>query len=188
VAVPRTYDACPEATDALQSCVCSKDNILASVASEVSSFVKSRCGATATDDQASASTVLSAYCHQTALPVFPKPSILVSQYITDIPEMSDLAKCAASQISYAVMGLTYTQCPPEPTALASCACQKQQNSLVVSQIINLSVKSACESHTADVSSAQAFFAAYCAMNSGTTSFPRASNPPGDSTVLSKRRR
>ncbi len=79
------------------------------------------------------------------------------------------------------MGLTEDLCPPEATALATCACQKQQNSLVISQSINQSVKDACSSHTADISSAQAFFAAYCELNSGTSLFPSASNPPGDST-------
>jgi hypothetical protein len=35
---------------------------------------------------------------------------------------------------------------------------------------------------ADVSSAQAMFAAYCAQNSGTTAFPVPSPPPGDSKL------
>lgn len=47
-------------------------------------------------------------------------------------------------------------------------------------MINKSVKYSCSGHTADITSAQAMFAAYCAMNNGTTSFPKPSNPPGDS--------
>ena len=75
---------------------------------------------------------------------------------------------------------TYDRCPSDAPALASCACSKNQNSLVVSQIINSSAKSECSGHTADISSAQAMFAAYCAMNAGTTKLPTPSNPPGDS--------
>jgi hypothetical protein len=178
--VPRTYSACPEATDALQSCVCRKDNNFASISSAVSSSVKYYCGSTASEDQASAMTVLTAYCSQNNIPAFPTPATPVSQYITDIPEISYLAPCAMEQVSYYVMSLSRSACPPEATALATCACMKNQNSLSVSQSINLSVKSACSSHTADISSAQAFFAAYCNLNSGTSAFPSPSNPPGDS--------
>ncbi len=69
--------------------------------------------------------------------------------------------------------------------MASCACNKNQNSLKVSQIINTSAKYSCSGHTADISSAQAMFAAYCAMNSGTTKLPVPSNPPGDSMSSKK---
>jgi hypothetical protein len=75
---------------------------------------------------------------------------------------------------------TYNLCPEEPPALAHCACSKNQNSAFVSEIINSSAEYYCSSRTADISSAQAFFAAYCAMDAGTTSFPQPSNPPGDS--------
>ncbi|KAJ4317651.1 hypothetical protein N0V84_007250 [Fusarium piperis] len=46
-------------------------------------------------------------------------------------------------------------------------------------MINSGVGSLCSSNKDDVKSAQAMFAAYCAMNSGKTSFPTASPPPGD---------
>lgn len=52
---------------------------------------------------------------------------------------------------------------------------------MISQLINTNVRTACSSMTADLSSAQAFFAAYCNMLNGTSSFPTASSPPGDST-------
>lgn len=76
---------------------------------------------------------------------------------------------------------TYSLCPDQPALLASCVCSKNQNSLVASQIINSSVKSACSSHTEDIGSAQAVLAGYCGMAAGTTSFPEPQNPPGDST-------
>ena len=37
----------------------------------------------------------------------------------------------------------------------------------------------CSTNKEDIKSAQALFAAYCAMNSGTTSFPKETPPPGD---------
>jgi hypothetical protein len=77
--------------------------------------------------------------------------------------------------------MSYDKCPTNAPALASCACKKNQNSLVVSQIINSEAKSSCSGHSVDVSSAQAMFAAYCAMNDGTTKFPVPSKPPGDMT-------
>ncbi|ROW08403.1 hypothetical protein VMCG_03315 [Cytospora schulzeri] len=147
-------------------------------------------------------SVLSAYCDQSSTAAFPTPTIAVSQYITDVAEFQYLAPCAASGLSNAVQynhgdipspGLraeriytddacqTYKLCPPDATALATCACEKNQNSILVSQAINSAVKYDCASHTADVSSAQAMFAAYCAMNNGTSLFPTASSPPGDMT-------
>ena len=64
--------------------------------------------------------------------------------------------------------------------LAPCACGRNQNSLRLSQSIHSSVFESCSSNTADASSADAFFAAYCNMNKGTTAFPTPGNPPGDS--------
>ncbi|KAF4997540.1 hypothetical protein FDECE_12070 [Fusarium decemcellulare] len=85
-------------------------------------------------------------------------------YLTDLPLYSSL---------------TEYLCPPEPTALAPCACDKNQNSLRISQSINSVVGQGCLSNKDDVKSAQAMFAAYCGMNSGTTSFPTTTLPPGD---------
>ncbi|KAH8888587.1 hypothetical protein GQ53DRAFT_783686 [Thozetella sp. PMI_491] len=177
----QTYNNCPEAVTALQQCVCSQDNNFAAVGSRVSSGVLGSCSATATEDLASAMTVYSAYCNQNNMPTFPTPATPVTQYPTDIPELSYLAPCAASAISYAVQSMTYNFCPSAATALATCACSKNQNSLRISQSINTYVKTGCSSQTADISSAQAFFAAYCAMNNGTSSFPTPSSPPGQMT-------
>ncbi|KAK4166352.1 hypothetical protein QBC43DRAFT_16546 [Cladorrhinum sp. PSN259] len=173
-----TYKECPEAVTELQSCVCTKNNNLASVSSRVSSAVSYSCGGTASDDQSSAATALGAYCNQASVVTFPTPTA-VSAYITDFPAIDNLAPCAKTALKYAVGTLTYDKCPDEPGALASCACLKNQNSLLVSQIINTSAKYHCSGHTADVSSAQAMFAAYCQLNSGTSNFPAASKPPGD---------
>ncbi|KAL1891700.1 hypothetical protein Sste5346_007449 [Sporothrix stenoceras] len=176
-----TEDNCPEAVTDLQSCVCSKNNYFGSLSATISSDVSYSCGSTASSDQASASLVFSAYCNQIAVATFPTPTIPVTQYITDIPEMSYLAPCASSQVSYAVLDMTEYLCPPDAVNLATCACAKNQNSLLLSQTINVMVGQACSSHTADISSAQAFFKAYCNLNAGTSSFPSASNPPGDMT-------
>lgn len=176
----QTERNCPQAVTALQSCVCSKNNNFASIASAMSSSISYSCGSTASSDQASASTVLSAYCNQNAIPTFPTPTVPVSVYITDIPQISYLAPCASQQLSEGVQLLTESLCPSDAPSLATCACQKNQNSLAISAFINSSVKSACSGHTADISSAQAFFAAYCGLNSGTSAFPTTTKPPGDS--------
>ncbi|KAK4034595.1 hypothetical protein C8A01DRAFT_38951 [Parachaetomium inaequale] len=176
----QTYDACPEAVSELQSCVCTKNNNFVSISSKISLSISYSCGSTASEDQTSAQSVLSAYCDPAATISFATPTA-VTAYITDIPEFEYLAPCAQSAIRYAVGTMTYDHCPTDAPALASCACKKNQNSLVVSQIINSSAKSSCSGHSADITSAQAMFAAYCAMNDGTTSFPVPSKPPGDMT-------
>jgi hypothetical protein len=75
---------------ALESCVCTQDNNLKSIASAVSKGVTYSCGSTATDDQASASTVLSAYCNQGASIALPTPSVALQQYITVRPRMGQI--------------------------------------------------------------------------------------------------
>ncbi|KAK4232542.1 hypothetical protein QBC38DRAFT_351974 [Podospora fimiseda] len=173
-----TNKECPEPVTELQSCVCTKNNNLASVSARISSSVSYSCGGTASDDQSSVATVLSAYCNQASVVAFPTPTA-VSAYITDIPEVDNLAPCAKTALRYAVNTLTYSKCPDDAPGLASCACLKNQNSLLVSQIINTSAKYHCSGHTADISSAQAMFAAYCQLNTGTANFPVPSKPPGD---------
>ncbi|KAK0672005.1 hypothetical protein QBC41DRAFT_38250 [Cercophora samala] len=174
-----TRNACPQAVTELQSCVCSKNNNFASVGSDISSSVRMTCGSTASEDQASAATVLSAYCNQATPVSFPSPTA-VSVAITDIAEMDLLAPCARSALSYAVRDLR-GKCPSDNAGYASCACFKNQNSLLVSQEINTSVRRACSSNAADVSSAQAMFAGYCGLNNGTSNFPKPTDPPGAMT-------
>ncbi|VBB80131.1 Putative protein of unknown function [Podospora comata] len=174
-----TRNACPQAVTELQSCVCSKNNNFASIASDISSSVRLTCGSTATEDQSSAATVLSAYCNQATPVSFPSPTA-VSVAITDIAEMDLLAPCARSALSYAVRDLR-GKCPTDNAGYASCACFKNQNSLLVSQEINTSVRRACSSNAADVSSAQAMFAGYCGLNNGTSNFPKPTDPPGAMT-------
>ncbi|KAI1086989.1 hypothetical protein F5B19DRAFT_487073 [Rostrohypoxylon terebratum] len=173
----QTIDNCPEAVTDLQSCVCTKDNNFASISSGISKSVSGSCGSTASADQTSAASVLSAYCNQASITPFPTPTYPVTQYITDFPAWKELAPCAASGLSY----ITYDLCNAEASLLATCACDKNQNSLRVSQGINTSVKYSCSSHTADIDSAQAVFAGYCGLVDRTSSFPTTSNPPGDMT-------
>lgn len=49
--------------------------------------------------------MLSAYCSQDKLLEFPQPSIPVTQYITDVPEVAALAPCAFSALGYAVRAM-----------------------------------------------------------------------------------
>ncbi|KAI0378944.1 hypothetical protein F5Y04DRAFT_260694 [Hypomontagnella monticulosa] len=177
----QTYENCPEAVTDLQSCVCTKNNNFASISTGISKSVSYSCGSTASEDQASAASVFAAYCNQASVTPFPTPSNPVSQYITDFPAWQDLAPCAASGLSYIVQSMTYDLCPAEPSLLATCVCNKNQNSLRASQGINTSVKYSCSSHTADIESAQAVFAGYCGLVKGTSSFPTTSNPPGEMT-------
>ncbi|KAI1410493.1 hypothetical protein F5Y13DRAFT_202290 [Hypoxylon sp. FL1857] len=177
----QTFENCPEAVTDLQSCVCTKNNNFASISTGISKSVSYSCGSTASDDQASAASVFEAYCNQASITPFPVPSNPVTQYITDFPAWQELAPCAAAGLSYIVQSMTYDLCPAEPSLLATCVCSKNQNSLLASQGINTSVKYSCSSHTADIESAQAVFAGYCGLVQGTTSFPTASDPPGDMT-------
>ena len=99
----QTGSNCPEDVNGLQACVCTKNNNLVSISDGISSSVSYSCGATATDDQASAATVLSAYCDQDNIPEFPTPANPVTAYITDIPEVENgLPPCAYNALSYAI--------------------------------------------------------------------------------------
>lgn len=97
-----TASKCPDDINELQACVCTKNNNLAAVASDLSKSVSNACGSTAAEDQASASTVLSAYCNQSKLPKFPTPVSPVQAYITEVAEVGALAKCAQTALGYAV--------------------------------------------------------------------------------------
>lgn len=101
----QTSTNCPEAVSALQGCICTKNSNFASISKAVSSSVSANCGGTASEDQASVQTVLSAYCNQETVVSFPKPSVTVSQYITELAAIGDLAPCASSGLAYAVQSM-----------------------------------------------------------------------------------
>ncbi|KAH8597797.1 hypothetical protein B0O99DRAFT_66862 [Bisporella sp. PMI_857] len=176
-------EGCPADVTAFESCVCTKDSNSAAISADISSSVLSSCGATASEDVASASAVLNNYCEQDKnLTPFPALTNSVTQYIEDLPAWSDLGPCAAYALSYVVKSMTYDKCPPAASAMVSCACLKNQNSLLISGEINKSVFSSCgTTHSADVSSAHAVFAGYCGLNNGTSSFPTPSPLKGDMT-------
>ncbi|KAI0441377.1 hypothetical protein F4803DRAFT_523581 [Xylaria telfairii] len=174
-----TVSDCPSAAAGLQSCICSK--YAKSISSDISDSIDYTCGSTATDDQASAATVLSGYCNQDAITPFPSPSHIVSQYIVDLPAYHNLAPCAQSGVGGIVLGMTWDRCQEDASLLATCACKKNQNSEWASDQIASSVKYNCDGHTADVSSAQEIFAGYCGLVDGTTSFPETTDPPGHMT-------
>ncbi|KAI6298698.1 hypothetical protein MCOR33_005227 [Pyricularia grisea] len=179
----QTSSNCPQVATELQECVCTGSNQLAAISSAMSLSVSDNCGSTASDDQTSAASVLSAYCAQktpSAMPTLRPPDFPVSQYITDFVEFEQLAPCASSALSYAVQSMTNTYCPRDPVGLAMCACQRNQNSQSISRVIDSSVRFTCASHSADITSAQEMFSAYCKMaDLGTTAFPVPSPPPGD---------
>ncbi|KAI0429064.1 hypothetical protein F5Y09DRAFT_311372 [Xylaria sp. FL1042] len=176
-----TVSHCPSGASALQSCICSKNSggNLASISYAISASIDYTCGSTATDDQASASTVLSGYCDQDFITSFPSPSHTVSDYIVDLSAYNNLAKCAQTGLEQVVLGMTWDRCPEDASLLATCACEKNQNSQWASEQISDSVKFYCDDHTADVASAQGVFSGYCGLVDGTTSFPQTSDPPGD---------
>lgn len=180
----QTVSSCPEQEGAdLRSCICSKraGANLFTVSNSISLSVSYTCGSTATDDQASAATVLSAYCKQDLITSFPSPSYTVSDYIVDLSAYHDLAPCAQSGVSAAVLGLTWDQCQEDASLLATCACKKNDNSQSVSEQVKSSIDFYCSGHKADVRSGQAVFAGYCGLVDGTTSFPETTDPPGDVT-------
>ncbi|KAK0617425.1 hypothetical protein B0T14DRAFT_403750, partial [Immersiella caudata] len=177
----QTADKCPTDATELQGCICTKNNNIADVKAGLTSSVSYSCGSTASDDHASVATVLSAYCNQESTFAFPTPAFPVEAYITEVAEIAVLAPCAASALGWGLNSLTYSECPSDAPALASCVCTKNRNSQVARSVISSSAKYSCSSHTPDVSSALAFFDAYCAMGNGTSVFPMPSNPPGDMT-------
>lgn len=97
----------------------------------------------------------------------------MTYYITDLPQYSSLAPCAASGLSYAVQSVrtplsyrwrlpltlpqqTWYLCPSGPQALASCVCLKDGMTNEVLKVITSSVKYECSSTALeDVSSAVA---------------------------------
>jgi hypothetical protein len=187
-----TESNCPEAVTALESCACTKDQNSAAVLRSIDSSVSYMCGGTATDDISSASVVFASYCNQDAAAQTTTASqttaasgtasgaaASVSQYITELSAYSDLAPCAASGLSYVLDAQTEENCPPGASALASCACSKNQNSLDISRSIRSSVFYECGStHTEDATSAQAIFAGYCGLGAGSSVFPTVSFLPG----------
>ncbi|EPE08476.1 hypothetical protein F503_01259 [Ophiostoma piceae UAMH 11346] len=174
-----TETKCSEGVTALQSCVCTEKGYSSSLIGQLSEDVLSKCASTASADISSVLTVFDAYCNQASTYTFPQPSVTVSQFVNDIAEMQYLAPCAYSQVSIAIMDMADNLCPSDAPHLATCVCSKNQNSLAISAKINTNVGQACKLQTADISSAQAFYAAYCDLNNGTSSFPSATNPPGD---------
>ncbi len=79
-------------------------------------------------------------------------------YVTDLPQYSSLAPCAQYAISDQVQGLTESACPPGVTALASCACSKDNNAASIASAIVTGVLGYCSSTaTEDVASASAVF-------------------------------
>lgn len=176
-----TFSECQAAVTALESCACTQDQNSAAISSSISSQVLYTCGKTASEDVASASVVFSAYCNQggSVVTVDPGPHT-VTQYITDLSAYSELAPCASGGLSYIIQGLTNSICPTgNPSALASCVCSKDQNSLAASESLGSQIRETCGStHTEDMTSAQAVLAGYCGLANGTTSFQTPSYLPG----------
>jgi len=105
-----TEEKCPQSVTALESCACTQDQNSVSIASNIASNVQEGCGKTASEDLASASSVFSAYCNQAAAVTLPTGGP-VTEFITDLPAFSELGRCAADAVSYAVQGLTDNKCP-----------------------------------------------------------------------------
>ncbi|KAI0973414.1 hypothetical protein F4678DRAFT_426651 [Xylaria arbuscula] len=176
-----TVSHCPSGASALQSCICSKNGggNSASISYAISASIDYTCGSTATDDQASAATVLAGYCNQNFITSFAGPSYTVSNYIIDLSAYNDLAPCAGSALEQVVQGMTWDRCPEDASLLATCACDKNQNSQWASDQLTSSVSFYCNGHSEDITSAQGVFSGYCGLVNGTTSFPQTSEAPGD---------
>lgn len=96
----------------LQSCVCTKDNNHDAISTQLSSSISYSCGSTASEDLTSANIVYSAYCTPDEDFDLPTPTTnIMSQMVTDRPEVNILARCAQSALSYAVatmVGVLYS--------------------------------------------------------------------------------
>jgi hypothetical protein len=79
-------------------------------------------------------------------------------YVTDLPIFTSLALCAQYAVSNQVQGLTDSSCPQAVTALASCACSQDDNSVSVASGISTDVLQNCDAtDTEDIASASAVF-------------------------------
>ena len=166
-----TRNDCPSAQADLASCACTKNQNSLSVSEEVNSLVFEYCGSTHSEDVTSAQLVFAGYCGLgNGTSSFPSTSNLagdVTYYITDLPQYSALAPCAAEAVSYQVLSQTRNDCPAAPAALVSCACVKDQNSMGLSSGIASLVYEYCSSTASeDVSSALSVFAYYCSAGNG----------------------
>ncbi|KFA74331.1 hypothetical protein S40288_03697 [Stachybotrys chartarum IBT 40288] len=179
--VAYSTSACDEGESQLHSCVCSHSADFNSFAADVSSSVIYSCGSSASEDLASASMVLDKYCNPDRTITFATPTEnIVNAYITELSQTDYLAPCAQSALSYGVMGVPYGRCPEDASLYAPCVCSKSGVADMVSRTLSSLARSSC-SNNEDASSAQAFFAEYCAMNQGTTEFAPPNTPPGDMT-------
>ncbi|TGJ79497.1 hypothetical protein E0Z10_g9261 [Xylaria hypoxylon] len=174
-----TNSNCPSGASALQSCICSKNDgrNRASISGSISDSID--YSIFKLTFSAHASSVLAGYCNQATITPFPEPSFTVADYIVDLSAYHNLAPCAQSGVSAVVLGMTWDRCQEDASLLATCACQKNMNSAWASDQINESVKFYCDSHTADIGSAQQIFSGYCGLVEGTTSFPETTDPPGN---------
>ncbi|KAH6892460.1 hypothetical protein B0T10DRAFT_294894 [Thelonectria olida] len=112
---------------------------------------------------------------------FPAPTHPVSSYIYELDAFSELAPCAMLPLGSLVMTMTdYYDCPSSRAGLARCVCEDQHSTSVHSYLKHY-VEIECSSNSADVKSARDVFAAYCLLNSGITTVPTQTNPPGDMT-------
>lgn len=112
-------------------------------------------------------------------------SNIVSVYITELPEISYLPRCAQSALAGAVMGVPSGLCPVDANLYAPCVCNKGYVVSQITEYISSSVRASC-SNNQDVTLAENFYNDYCNMNNGTTEFAPPAGPPGDSKLLASR--
>jgi len=140
-----TNGLCLPTPAALANCACTDNQTSASIASDISSDVVQSCGTTATEDVVSALIVFSVYCAGGSQASFPGiPVTPVTEYISDLPEISSISQCASSGLGYIIQGLTTSECPSAATALVSCACFKNDNYPSVSSAIQTKVEALCD--------------------------------------------
>lgn len=157
---------CRDGAPELNSCVCTKNQNSFRVSRSIASDVRYSCGSTRSADVASALALFDGYCAMGAgTTSFPTVSQLkgdVSYYVDDLPAFGSLADCAASAVSYGVYSFTNYFCNGGPKALASCVCEKDDNSALASKEIVSDVQWSCSSDaTEDINSALAVFSEYC---------------------------
>lgn len=102
---------CGDSETELQSCICSNTQEFELVSASISSDVSYSCGASATDDFWSASKMMDKYCDQEDTITFATPTEnIVEAYITDLPEIGYMAKCAQSGLADGFFGGVSANC------------------------------------------------------------------------------
>ncbi|KAJ6784479.1 hypothetical protein PWT90_05599 [Aphanocladium album] len=171
--------ACGSEPTKLQSCICTNSAELNKMSVSIVSAISSRCGKQADEDQTSAAQLIDKYCNPAKTITFSTPTTnIIPGVMSDVAAISSLPPCVQSGLSAAVNAAAYGGCPTVDNMWAPCACSKKVVVDEINSSLGQEVRKSC-SNADDVTLASRFYAHFCDMNEGTTTFDAMPGPPGD---------